>query len=356
MKVEHVQPVQPLSPNRGAGLRTWLAVALPAVVLVTVVIGGLLGQAGSPPSPAIAASSPLSSPTSVREPDRELAAIDAYEAVGFPPDVIGLTVRSVDETLERLRDGRMRQKVVAVAGWLTVLPPRADCRDEYDRGTGPTTLCRRETILLGSPEPYLGIDGGEVRRLRSPGSHLHPAAMAGVSLGALAGRQYRGERAALQPVPVVIVARLDDPRLPDCRPWDRGCESLSLERLVWTDGEWHGRRALRTTRPAEPAEPAELAEPAEEVRRDRIDDAIRGAGTVLSEILLPRDALAGIDAGADDAVAASVDGPVWYVRVLIRVLGPGGYYPRGIAWAVIDDATGSLVAAHPALMATAGSP
>jgi len=353
MKVEHVQPVQSLTPHRGAGLRTALSVTVPIVVLLAVVAGGVLGGSTdevphrSADAGVIAATA---APSGERTSPRPVSAILAYDEVGFPPDALGLNVRSVGETLERLRAGKMRESVVAVAGWLTVSPPSRECRDEYDRGTGPTSLCPRDTILLDSPEPFLAIEDGIVSALRSPGAHLHPQAMPGVRIGQLAGRQYRGLARALEPVPVVIVGRIGDPRLPECRPSRRHCgESVSLERLIWIEGEWQERHEAQMT----PS--ATSSNLTSDERRRRIDEAVRGAGTVLSEVLLPPDALPGIDTRAAEEMGDAVTGPVWYVRVLIRVLGPGGNYPRGVGWAVIDDATGTILAAHPMIAAAVAS-
>ena len=351
MNVDHVQPVETVAPGRGARWHTWLAVALPLVVLVTVATGGVLGGAADPAdgggaagpigavrptpavsNPAVATPSEAPDPLSLELPD------------GFPTDAVGLPVRSVAATADLIRQDRLRESVVAVAGWLTIRPASADCPNEYDRGTGPTALCPRETILVATPEPVLELSGPhDVVRLRAPGPHLHPIALPGVSLRQVAGRQYSGLATALRPVPVVVIARVADPRLPACRPSAPHCgEGLALERVIWADGEWQDRRALLTTPPFEGADPSPRA------RRERIDRAVRGAGTILSEILVPRDALPGVDATAGRAIDTTADGAVWYVRFLVRVAGPGGTYPRDVGWAVIDDVSGEVVAADPA--------
>jgi hypothetical protein len=342
---EHVQPVRSLTPDRrGSRLRTVIAVVAPLALLVVVVGGGVLGRvAGTAgtgrdePRPSALANAPT------RDPDDPLPPpIDLVDA-GFPTDTLGLTVRTVEETVERIGSRRVRERVVAVAGWLSVRPPSEACPNEVDRGTGPTALCPRETVLVGSPEPVLEIGAdGEIGRLRPPGAHLHPVALPGVSIGGLAGRQYRGLARALTPVPVVVIGRIGDERLPECRSGTRHCgEGFALERVVWIDGEWQDQRALQTTLPAEGADPSP------ETRHRTIDAGVPGAGAVLSEILVPRDALAGVDAGADAAVDPAVSGPVWYVRFLLRVGGPGGTYPRDVGWAVVEDGGGALVAADP---------
>jgi hypothetical protein len=353
MKVEHVQPVQSLSPQRHAAVRTWLAVAIPIVALLVVVAGGLLGRAPEarpvPVAIAEASSAPSSAiPSRTRLPDRPSVVVD-LAAAGFPSDTLGLPVRSVAATLERIRDGKMRESVVAVAGWLTVGPSDGDCQVD-----GPSaasiSFCPRETILLDSPEPFLAIVGGDAVRVRSPGGHLHATALPGKQAVLLAGRQYRGLGPSLLPVQVVIVGRVGDPRLPDCRRSERHCgEILSLERVIWVDGEWQERV------PVTMASAAEESNLSSEDRRRRIGEAVRGAGTVLSEVLLPRELLAGVDPHADRAAGDAGAGPVWYVRTLIRVSGPGGSYPRDVGWAVLDDATGRVLAADPAFAAVTAS-
>jgi hypothetical protein len=350
MKVDHVEPVQSLTPDRRAGMRNLLAAAIPVALLVAVVAGGFLGRTGEPAEAAAARPAPSGTTTADGAPPPTSAPVVDMADAGFPSDAFGMPVRSVEETVRLIEGGLLRESVVAVAGWLTIRPVSDDCRNEYDRGTGPTALCPRETILVASPEPVLGMDGrNDVTRLRPAGPHLHPVALPGVSLRQIAGRQYSGLATSLVPVPVVIVARVGDPRLPECRPSGRHCgEGLALERLIWADGEWQDRRALLTTPPFEGTDPSPQA------RRQRIDLAVRGAGTVLSEILVPRDALGGVDATADAAVEDAVDGSVWYVRFLVRVAGPGGNYSRDVGWAVIDDRSGSVVAADPARPPTPG--
>jgi hypothetical protein len=352
VKGEHVEPVGSLIPDRrGSRLRTVGAVVAPLALLVVVVAGGILGRVtGSTGVPADQTRPTALADAAARDPDASLPLppIDLAEA-GFPTDTLGLPIRTVEETVERIDGRRVRERVVAVAGWLSVRPPSETCANEVDRGTGPTALCPRETILVGSPEPVLeiGADGG-VGRLRSPGPHLHPVALPGVSIGRLAGRQYRGLARVLTPVPVVVVGRIGDERLPACRSEGRHCgEGFALERVVWIDGEWQDRRALMTTPSAAGADPSPRT------RQRTIDAGVPGAGAVLSEILVPRDALAGVDAGADAAVDPAVDGPVWYVRFLLRVGGPGGTFPRDVGWAVVEDTGGALVATDPG---RAGSP
>ncbi len=353
MNDQHILPVQPLTPNRRGGrLRTVVAAVVPVAILGAVVAGGLLGRAGGAggahASPGPAASAVTNSRAPAFDAPRLPVEIDPVEAF-FPTDTLGLPVRSVDETVNWIRSGLMRERVVAVAGWLSIRPPSEACRTEVDRGTDPTALCPRDALLVGTPEPVIDVGTqGEVRRLRPPGPHLHPIAMPGVSLGQQAGRLYRG-LASLTPVPVVVVGRIGDVRLPECRLSGRHCgESFTLERLIWVDGEWQDRRTLLTT----PA--LEGPDRSPQARRRTIDEKVPGAGTVLSEILLPRDALAGLDPNADAAVDEAVRGPVWYVRFLLRVAGPGGSYPRDVGWAVLEDATGELVAGSGAVADTDG--
>jgi len=358
MNDEHVQPVQSLTPNRrGNRLRTLVGVLAPVTVLVVVVSGGVLGRTAAEEIPASpAATEPARAATlpagATPAPAPERGSGLGFAAVGFPPDALGLPVRSVEDTIERIRSGRMRESVVAVAGWLTVQPPSDDCRNEVDRGTGPTALCPRQTILVATPEPVRECCGGGDREslMRPFAPNLRPVAMPGVSLGPLAGRRGR----ATPPTPVVVIGRIGDPRLPDCLASGRDCDDgIALERLAWVGGEWLDPRPLVTTPPVDGADPSP------EARRRGIDAAVPGAGTVLSEILVPHDALPGVDSVASAAVddlEDEVTGAVWYARFLVRIVGPGGAYPRDVGWAVIDDATGEVVAARPARSISAASP
>jgi len=343
MHDEHVQPVQSLTPDRRGGrLRAVVAAVAPLALLAVVVSGGFLGRIGEPEDPRTVLERPAIADDATPPPDRSVLPppVDLADA-GFPTDTLGLPVRSVTDTLERIRGGRLRERVVAVAGWLTIQPPSAACRNEVDRGTGPTALCSRETILVGSPGAVLEVGaGGDTRRLRPVGPHLHAVAPPGVALGQRVGRLYRGLAPSRQPRRVVIVGRIEDPRVAECRPSGRHCgEVLALERLVWVDGEWQDRRALVTTPTADGSDAAAVA------RRRAIEAAAPGAGTLLSEILVPRDALPGVDREAAAAVDDAVEGAVWYTRFLVRVAGPGGSYPRDVGWAVVDDASGTVVAA-----------
>lgn len=349
MNDEHVQPVQALTSDRSAGLRTMLAVGAPILGLLAVVAGGALGQAPEPDRTVV------SLPTSTARlgtanPTRSPVDGPTLEAHGFPTDALGLPVRSVDETLDLVRSGSMRESVVAVAGWLTIRPTEGDCPI-----AGPSVdsiaLCPRDTILHDSPEPFLAIRGGQATRLRSPGVHMHAVSMPGGQVASLAGRQYRGLGPSLLPVPVVLLGKIGDPRRPECRPSGRHCgEELSLERLLWIEGEWHDRQVVRATpRPDDPELSARIL-------RRRIDEAVPGAGALLSETLLPQGRLASVDPDAARAVEPSGQGPLWYVRILIRLPGPGGTYPRDVGWAVIDDATGTVLAASHGRRTSTGLP
>jgi hypothetical protein len=353
MKVDHVEPVRSLTTDRGSSIRTWLAVALPVAILGVVVVGGVLGRSpdrgpgalAQSTTPAASGNTPAAVRNSAtRAPLARADRVDParYDAAGFPADTLGLPVRSVAETLERIRGGRMRESVVAVAGWLTMRPSEGGCPID-----GPSSLsislCPRDAILHDSPEPFLAFQGGEMVRLRSPGIHLHAEAVPGREVALLAERQYRGLGPTLLPVPVVMVGRVGDPRMAACEPTERHCgERLSLERLIWVEGAWQERRALRVD-----ADSRDGGLSSRQIRR-RIDEAVPGAGVLLAQSLVPRGHLATLDPIADAAVDPSVEGLVWYVRVLVRAAGPGGSYPRDVGWAVLDDATGEVLAADPA--------
>jgi hypothetical protein len=338
MTDQHVQPVQSLAPDRsGSGRRTTFAVIAPLAILFIVAGAGVLGRAGAPlsaldgPAPDYALERPTEStpsPSPRRAPSRVVE-------VAFPSTALGLQVEPVQEVAGRLRRGAPGPSVVAVSGWLTIHPVPDACRIDAV-GSPPAALCPRETLLAWAPDPVLEVGaGGDVSRIRPSGPHVHAVALPGVSLRYLAGRQYTGLATVLTPLPVVVVGRVDDPRLPACRPSGRHCgESFALERVVWVDGETLDLGTVGTLRPVPPAGMSASE------RADRVRAAVPGAAEILSELRVPRAELGRVDRAAAGSVDASIEGPVWYVRYLVA--GPGG--AGDVGWAVLDAASGAVVA------------
>ena len=268
---------------------------------------------------------------------------EALRAAGFPARALGLPVHSVAGTLGLRADGEIRDKVVAVAGWLTV-PPEPDCgQDMAEDVDGPYGIgadCRRGTVLTDDAEPVFAVRGGEATRLRDTGAgaELRPQALPGVSLAAVALGQVAPDL-VIRPARAVVLGRFADPRLRECESSTADCGStFTIERVVWVDGTWRLRRPEIYPADVEPV-------PSGMVRWPIVDRAIRRGAIVLAEVIVERDDLAAIDPAADAAVPRDV-GTIWYVRALLR--------PRGledslgeVGWAVIEDDTAAVLASDP---------
>ena len=338
MQDAHVEPIRSVSPpgRRRGRRRTALTVVAPVVVLAIVVGAGFAGRIETRiVESAASPGAPTAAPDASAEP-----AAPAQAGVIFPEIALGLRVHPVEDVVAGLPAGGLDSVAVAVSGWLTIRPVVPACLAEIVTEQRPAALCERETILVASPEPLLNVRGADdITRLRPAGPHLHPVALPGVSMRQLAGRQYNGLATALTPAPVVLIGHLGDSRLPDCRPSGRHCgERFALERIVWVDGESLGTRAQVAAVPAA----TKMSTTTE--RAARVGRSVPGARAVLSEILVTRDALDLVDRAADAALDRGITGPVWYVRFLRARPGAGSEGGQDIGWAVIDDATGDVVA------------
>ena len=197
-------------------------------------------------------------------------------------------------------DGEIREKVVAVAGWLTV-PPEPDCGLDVavdpDGPYGVGADCRRATVLTGDAEPVFAVRGGKATRLRDAGadSELRPQALPGVSLATVAVGQLAPDL-VIRPERAVVLGRFADPRLSECRSSSSDCGStFAIERVVWVDGSWRLRRPEIYPADVDPV-------PSGMVRWPIVDRAIRRGAIVLTEVIVERDYLATIDPVADAAV------------------------------------------------------
>jgi hypothetical protein len=346
MQDAHVEPIQSLTPPGRRRGRRWTAVTVIApVALLALVVGTgfagrlqTLGATETAPSAAVA----QAGAAETTPPDTPAeAVIESRPDVTFPEIALGLRVHPVEEVVAGLRGGALESAAVAVSGWLTIRPVGPACLVEIATGRRSATLCPRETILVASAEPLLdGRGATDVTRLRPAGPHLHPVALPGVSMRQLAGPQYRGLATALLPAPVVLIGHVGDPRLPECRGSGRHCgEQFALERIVWVDGQSVGTRAQIATVPARTGMWTTTE------RGARIAQSVAGTRAVLNEILVSSDALHLVDPAADAALTGATAEPVWYVRFLRARPGAGAEGGQDIGWAVIDDASGAVVAA-----------
>ena len=312
-----------------------------------MVVTGALGRVTEDPdrprvavtvtAPPVATDEPAPAPaTPAASPARPAPAPDT-----FPTRTIGLEVQTVPEVLDGLERGTVGSGVVAVAGWMSV-PVARQCtgsREVLPEG-GWDVLCQRQTWLSADSKPLFSVERGGIIPFHSPDQLLLPQAMPGVELAALAERQFQGYEGPLRPQRVVLAGRFGDPRLPECTSGSDACtRTFAIERVIWADGETQLRRTLRYPG----LDDVELSRL---VRWPILNAATESGAIVLSEILMPRSELATFDPVADRAVPARVDGPVWYIRTLLRSPLYGDATGK-VGWAVIEDATATVLAADP---------
>jgi hypothetical protein len=348
MDLEHVEPVQSLTRDRRSRTRGRMAVAIPVALLLGVIAFGVLGRAApAPPEQPDVALVPQpvtpepAPPSSIAEPIVEPPELDDD---GFPVTTIGLHVLGVDETLRALARDELGSGLVAVSGWLSI-PSLHRCTGSTDAaGAGEwDVLCQRTTYLTRDAEPIFMVEQGGIRPLELPDERLEPQAMPGIELESIAGGQFHGYEGPLRPRPVVLAGRFGDARLVECRSrggTDPRCATaFAIERVIWLDGEPQVRRSQRYPGLVD-------AELSRLVRWPILDSATQRGSIVLSELLVPRGALARLDPVADRSVPDDVTGPVWYIRTQLRS-GPYGRPTGDVGWAVIEDATATVLAADP---------
>ena len=325
MNLEHVQPIESLTPRRRAVLRTWFAAAVPIAVLVAVVAAGVLGGGDGNDRPAVAVASAQPTPTvpSGLRPSEAPAVARADPPDGFPSDAVGAPILGIDAmdaaaVVRLARSGIDSDRLVAVAGWLTLAPDESACRRDW-------LLCRRTGLLADVPT----VDGGGALFLETRPDMT-------VS-GAHRPRQRPDSWSVASPA--IVVGRFA-PRLDrECGLRRPRCERVfTVELLAWLEGD--GEAATPTGDATEGA-----SRSSRQVQRTA-RAAIRGVGEVVGVTLVERARLPILEPAAAD-VAADGAGPVWLVRtVAFRSRRDIGSDPR-VGWAVIDDATGAVLAAHP---------
>ena len=342
MQDEHLQPVQSVTPDERSRAQRLAITIVPVIVLIAVIGAAIFGGGRSADDP----SDPQRPTAAPAEPAVEASLapdVETLLAAGFPTRALGLPVHSVARAMALRDDGEIRDKVVAVAGWLTV-PPEPDCGVDVcvdiDGPYGVGADCRRSTVLADDAEPVFEVRNGEATRLRDAGANaeLRPQALPGPSLAGVAAGQIAPDL-VIRPERAVVLGRFGDPRLAECRSSSSDCGStFTIERVAWVDGSWRLRRPEIYPADVEPV-------PSGMVRWPTIDRAIRQGAIVLAEVIVQRDQLATIDPAADAAVPRDVD-TIWYIRALLR--------PRGlddslgeVGWAVIDDDTAAVLASDP---------
>ena len=302
-------PTNPRSPLRRAlGL---VALAIPVVLLGTVVGAGLLGprpDASPAPTSPTAGSSPVAAPASVAP-----AVIAAGEPAAAPTQFGDLPAWTPG-TLPAWPDRARAARTLALTGFLRIDGPvDGSCIDEAGDPLGP--WCERQGILADSRS-----DSETPAQPFPPHVHLTipvgvrlPAAIAGSADAPFDGGSH-----------VLVVGRFGR-AASDCRTPARACdERFIVERFAWVDGVRVGLTPLIS---------------------DRLDTGARrpnpflfldAADLPLAATLVWPDAVAALDpAAARIAAAGPPSEPVWYVRALDGARGPG--MDRGVRWMLLAE-------------------
>jgi hypothetical protein len=334
-------PTNPTT-RRGRAARL-LGIALPMVLLVAVVGGGVLGRSHEPPSPEPTAAvvSGVPGPAASPDPSASTPADGVAPALALDttlPTVAGdLAVWTVTEA-QAARTTTPADRVVAVSGYLGIPNPPTDCGDPVLGPLGP--LCERNAIL--TEQPWAPSSDAS---FATTGPHLHPRFPVGVGLP----DELTGPDAATVGPPAVIVLGRFESRQGNCAPTGGGCdEGFVADRVIWVDGTWLPSTPM--VGPGVDGLPREWMlhnQPIAEVA------ALGWSGTILVEALLRPETVASVDAAAGSALAArpSPAGLVWYVRGLETGYDatryPLGQSPPRLTWMILDDVTGAVIARRP---------
>ena len=331
-------PTGPRGPIRRT-LRT-LGLAIPLVLLAGVVGVGVLGPhpdpeatSGSPaPSEAPAAASPPPGVT----PAPATVAISA--PITFPVFVANLPVQRIPAVLAANLDHR-DGAVVAVTGYLRAWVDPQACSNPIPGLPGEG--CTRLAFLTEAPWAT-----GRSEGLGGIGEHLSGIVPPGVSIpDSTVGLVTADTR---QATPVVVIGRFGSAG-DRCLESLRGCdEPFVIERVTWVAGQ-----DLAMARQISRGLTADDSDP---MAREPDMSAGRALGpitTLLRMVLVEPDALLAVDAAAAAALVdrgAGPAGPIWYVRGLDVPYQPppGPPYARSVSvvrWAVVDRATGTVLAA-----------
>jgi hypothetical protein len=328
----------------GSGPRGRLALIAPVAVLVVVAgaawagasLGALGGQAAQPGAgtiPEAAAKGGTGAQVS--------AAPRGHAAdFGFPGLALGLPIWTGAELQDGRASGAVGGELVAVAGVLRSDALPLSC--PAIRLTLARTFCHRLASLFPVSEPGPETDPSAPRAVATlpPGpiipAHFLPGTDLPASLGLTTDDLLPWK---LHPVPVVLAGRYEDPRAPPCGSGQEWCRTdFVVEHVVWADGLWLGPPIVRDLGVPETPDARDPADPAP-VAANSIPGSGRGR-IVLSQALLRPELLGVVDPIAARA-AAEMHGSVWYVRSIATVV--AGEKPQ-VGWAVIDDATGTVLA------------
>jgi hypothetical protein len=335
------EPVPTLPRSRRQRVTRMLGLVMPAALLGLVVAGGLLGSTAgtrsAAPSVGQGSTGPAAIPPAGTTPVPAAASVAGIETRGIGPAseaptvVADLAVRTVSQALA-IRGQLGPGDVVAVAGGLDVTP--AACPGAGRAGLGP--LCERRGTLVA---PSWIAGGGT---LAPSGPHLDVRVPAGVGVPPAIADPTAGAGAGQ--VPVVVVGRFETGG--ETCPTRLECNvGFVVDRIMWIDGsEYPSQLVVDTGIDTTPADWILMHEVDAEVA------AIGWSGTLLVTALLRPETVARVDptaARALDAVPPPA-GLVWYVRGIETAYDPTRYplgqSPPRLAWALLDDVTGEVIA------------
>jgi hypothetical protein len=340
----------PIETSRSGRLRGLVAITIPVVMLVGVVGIAALGPhdaTGTTRQAAAPGAMATGVPAGAGSSSRPAAATNDRATIGFPVAAFDLRTQTVGQVADRMRlSADPAGDLVAIRGWLSIRPEGASCAPALGPPRLQEALCWASGILRDDPAPALRWVTGELRSLGTGGVHLHPQFPPGVSLwGIDVNKVAPSSRGLLngpiEPVPVVLIGRLQDPRVGPCPANGRDCnESFVVERLVWADGAWLIRPVVEAVGP-------DLTGLDATQSRQIALDAFPGPSIVLSQALVPGSMLERLDpvAAARSALASGVD-QLWYLRVMLPA--PNDLVPvRSVRWITIDGGNGSILGSQP---------
>ena len=317
-----IDPVPIRPAGRGTRLVRLLSVATTVGALVAVLA---LAQPSSTSPAALGGSAPAGGPS---EPPNHRLDVAGAEPTALPGHAFSLPVRTVGETLAGRRSGEITVGLVAVSGYMWVNPLARDC------GASPSGLpaafCRRPAAMSATVSSSIGP---RLPSVIPPGTPLPLAIATGVAPPWQAYDAPRASRA-------VVIGRFVEPRAPSCPDGIRCDDTFVVERVAWADGLWRERILVRD--PMLPDAP--IGVPARQAQVIASREADRGEA-ILTQAFLGLNLLRLVDRAAADAAAASTRGPVWYIRSVASARVGSGQ--RLVAWVVIDDASGFVLATGP---------
>lgn len=328
-------PIRPPS-RRSPVVLVALVALVPALVAVVAAPSVLFVPTDPAPVPI-----PETTADASARPADATPAPDAMAAlVGYPATALGLMTLTIAEA-RGVREAGAIDGLVAVAGYMTVVAIDPSCIAATAAGGRGPAFCEREAILADVATSPLGADGGS--HWSRVGPHLHLRLPPGVATLAAVPVEVRLDQ---RPIRVLVVGRLVG-QAQAASPMSRPRYRLVVEHVPWADGHW--LEIDRTLDPLLGPGALGVAPGATTLtRRERAMAVLRAlpdSGPRLSEAKVTATTLARIDPAAAEAVGDAANGPLWYIRVMIRNVPGPEFTPRHhVATVVLEDGTGTVLA------------